>query len=215
MMGISLPAQSATVPISNLPLTGVDVQYSPNITITPSVEHPTAGAAYSSNDFIWVANYLTLRVGTGEARWENHWKTYYLGYFDNTKCYKFSDPHNFNGNFYVSSKATTDAQGRVGLCSGNDEEYSGNFLNWATMSAIDIFRHTLTGGNRAYGTGNGSSNYQKGDTLSETFLRRAFVHPKGQNGLEHYRLKLRAIDLGGNAKPADFAFLKRIIPGVW
>ena len=128
MMGINLPVQSATVPISNLPLTGVDVQYSPNITITPSVEHPTAGAAYSSNDFM-LEGYPTLRVGTGEARWENQWKTYYLGYFDNTKCYKFSDPHNFNGHFYVSSKATTDAQGRVGLCSGNDEEYSGNFLN--------------------------------------------------------------------------------------
>ena len=26
-------------------------------------------------------------------------------------------------------------------------------------------------------------------------------------------MRLRAIDLGGNAKPADFAFLKRIIPG--
>lgn len=212
MMGINLPVQSATVPISNLPLTGVDVQYSPNITLTPSVEHPTAGAAYSSNDFMW-AGYPTLRVGTGEARWENHWKTYYLGYFDNTKCYKFSDPHNFNGHFYVSSKATTDAQGRVGLCSGNDEEYSGNFLNWATMSAIDIFRHTLTGGNRAYGTGNSPSNYQVGDTPSNTFLRRAFVHPTGQNGLDQYRLRLRAIDLGGYAKPADFAFLKRIIPG--
>ena len=68
------------------------------------------------------------------------------------------------------------------------------------MSAVDIFRHALTGGNRAYGIGYSLSDYQAGDTPSNTFLRRAFVHPTGQNGSNHYRLRLRAIDLGGECK---------------
>lgn len=207
VFGISFTVQAATVSISNIPLTGVMIDHGPNITLTPSVEHPTAGAAYSSNDFM-VGNYPTLRLGRSEQ-----WKVRYLGYFDNTKCYKFHDYNSNadNGYFAVSSQATTDASGRVGLCSGNDEEYSGNFLNWATMSALDIFRYTLTGGNRARGLGNSASNYQAGDTPTDTFLRRAYVNP-GSNGATYYRLRYRGIEVGTNPSPQDLAFLKRIIP---
>ncbi|MFD2110837.1 PilC/PilY family type IV pilus protein [Thiorhodococcus fuscus] len=35
-----------------------------------------------------------------------------------------------------------------GSCGGS--KWSGNFLNWATMTAIDEFIHTMTGGNRIY-----------------------------------------------------------------
>lgn len=212
IVGISLSAQSATVPISNLPLSGVDIQHSPNITLTPSVEHPTAGAAYSDNKFM-SDDFPTLKLGSGDPKWEGYWKTYYQGYFDNKKCYKFSS-YNSNSNegyFYVSSLATTDSSGRVGLCSGSDEEYSGNFLNWATMSAIDIFRHTLTGGNRARGILNKEANYKNGDTPSETYLRRAYVN-KHQNGQMTYRIRYRVIDIGYAPKPSDLQFLKRIIP---
>ena len=212
ILGISCTVQAATVNISNTPLTGVTIKHGPNITLTPSVEHPTAGAAYSNNDFMF-EGYPTLRLGRREPHLQNQWKVRYLGYFDNTKCYKFHDYNSNadNGYFAVSSVAATDSQGRVGLCSGTDEEYSGNFLNWATMSALDIFRYTLTGGNRARGIASGPSNYQAGDTTTETFLRRAYVNPSS-NGTAHYRLRYRGIDLGANPSAQDLAFLKRIIP---
>lgn len=207
IFGISFTAQAITVPISNKPLTGVTIAHGPNITLTPSVEHPTAGAAYSDNSFMF-DGYPTLRISQ-----QNQWKTRYLGYFDNTKCYKFYDYNSNadNGYFAVSSVATTDSYGRVGLCSGNDEEYSGNFLNWATMSALDIFRYTLTGGNRARGIGNSPANYQAGDSPTETFLRRAYVNTS-TNGANQYRLRYRGIELGRNPSAQDLAFLKRIIP---
>ena len=198
IFGISFTAQAVTVPISNKPLTGVTIVHGPNITLTPSVEHPTAGAAYSDNSFMF-EGYPTLRISQ-----RNQWKTRYLGYFDNTKCYKFYDYNSNadNGYFAVSSVATTDSYGRVGLCSGNDEEYSGNFLNWATMSAVDIFRYTLTGGNRARGIGNSPTNYQSGDSPTETFLRRAYVNTK-RNGDSQYRLRYRGIELGYNPSAQD------------
>ena len=207
IFGISFTAQAVTVSISNKPLTGVTVTHGPNITLTPSVEYPTAGAAYSDGSFM-DGGYPTLKID-GNVN-NPQWKTRYLGYFDNTKCYKFSSYDDFTvGFFYVSSQASTDAAGRVGLCSGTDEEYSGNFLNWATMSAIDIFRHTLTGGNRAFGIGNSRSNYQKGDSVTETYLRRAYVADYA-NGHEFFRLSLRSISVGNSQ--ADRDFLKRIIP---
>ena len=108
IFGISFTAQAVTVPISNKPLTGVTIAHGPNITLTPSVEHPTAGAAYSDNSFMF-EGYPTLRISQ-----QNQWKTRYLGYFDNTKCYKFYDYNSNadNGYFAVSSVATTDSYGR-------------------------------------------------------------------------------------------------------
>lgn len=67
----------------------------------------------------------------------------YIGYFDNGKCYKYNDDasNEKNRHFYPVRTTTTR------LCSGG-KEWSGNFMNWATMQSIDIFRHILTGGHR-------------------------------------------------------------------
>lgn len=62
----------------------------------------------------------------------------------------------------------------VGICNGADE-FSGNFMNWASMTAIDIFRQAMTGGNRALGINSAPANYLAGDTSTQTFLRRANV----------------------------------------
>ena len=58
----------------------------------------------------------------------------YYGYFDPDKCYNYS-----SNKFVPASSAATH------LCSGN---WSGNFLNWATMSHADFVRKALTGGKR-------------------------------------------------------------------
>ena len=104
--------------------------------------------------------------------------------------------------FKVSSNAVDTADG-IGLCSGNNSnEFSGNMLNWASMTAIDIFRQALTGGNRAATIQSNSKAYELGDTQNETYLRRAMVTPGRQN---HNQFVRRFIYLPDN-------LLKRVMP---
>ena len=114
------------VDISNVPLYG-GRQPHPNVAVTASVEFPTVGAAYLNTD-----HYSS--------------STSYLGYFDPTKCYSFDST--YGGFFRPSGDANA-----VHECSN---AFSGSFMNWATMSAIDEFRYAMTGGNRV--EENGPSN---------------------------------------------------------
>lgn len=105
--------------------------------------------------------------------------------------------------FQVSSDAR-DEQGYIGLCSGSDE-YSGNFMNWATMSAIDIFRQALTGGNRAATLLQTSQAYTTGDQANSTFLRRAnLVENQNRYAFEGRRVTLPRA-LMARILPSDFA----------
>jgi type IV pilus assembly protein PilY1 len=76
----------------------------------------------------------------------------YVGYFDPNGCYQY-DQANSRFNRYG---ATPNKQ-----CNGNG--FSGNFMNWAGSSAIDILRYGLTGGDRVL------------DTDTETVLQRAVI----------------------------------------
>jgi type IV pilus assembly protein PilY1 len=84
--------------------------------------------------------------------------TSYLGYFDPRKCYQYN---------YVSTNAATSyfsVSGAAvsGACSSTttSHRWSGNYLNWAAMQSLDVFRWALTGGDRAV------------DTASETILEK-------------------------------------------
>ncbi len=84
----------------------------------------------------------------------------YIGYFDPGKCYRYNkagddetrqeatSPHAAVDPeyFYPSSLADSDYE-----CAG-ENEFSGNFMNWATMTAIDQFRGAMTGGARLVDT---------------------------------------------------------------
>ena len=78
----------------------------------------------------------------------------YLGYFDPDKCYSYS-----TANGYFSPVGTTSDHG----CS----TWSGNFLNWATMTGLDEFRFAMTGGQRVL------------DTAALTVLERTFISNQG------------------------------------
>ena len=70
----------------------------------------------------------------------------YVGYFDSGKCYKYNyDSNEANRYFYPVRRGTS--------CT-NAQEWSGKYLNWASMQSIDIFRHILTGGYRHVDTAN-------------------------------------------------------------
>ena len=125
----------------------------PNVMINLSVETPMQGAAYNDqND----GGSCSGRPGneTGPSGTSAQIGTCYfpaqtyIGIFDSNKCYVYS------GNYFSPSGAT----GANHTCTG---KWSGNLLNWATMTAIDEFRWTMTGGNRYI------------DTATETVLERA------------------------------------------
>jgi type IV pilus assembly protein PilY1 len=65
--------------------------------------------------------------------------TTYLGYFDAAKCYSYDS----TDGYFVPANTSGPS------CSGY---WSGNMLNWATMTSLDEFRQALTGGNRLVDT---------------------------------------------------------------
>lgn len=80
----------------------------------------------------------------------------YYGYFDPKKCYAYSsgrfDPAGYAGGAHSHE------------CSS---QWSGNFLNWVSMTRIDVLRKTLYGGLR--------SSDNNGTALGDTVLERALL----------------------------------------
>ncbi len=113
-----------------------------NVLFSLSVEFPTANTAAYQDSNGYTAS-----------------KTY-RGLFDSEKCYDYSVA---DGRFNPASLASSH------VCSGH---WSGNFLNWATMTGLDEFRHAMTGGNRVV------------DTASLTVLQRSYQ--SGQGGTSNF-----------------------------
>lgn len=67
----------------------------------------------------------------------------YYGYFDAVKCYAYSTS---DGRFNPDSMAIMDG-GRY-TCDKTKQLWSGNFLNWGTMTRLDTIRKMLYGGKR-------------------------------------------------------------------
>lgn len=159
------------------PMLGIGSSYPPNVLLALSVEFPTAGAAYQEQGTSNTnpEKYLQL---TEEKFKQNT----YLGYFDPDKCYSYNDN---GGYFEPAGKAPADR-----FC-GSSGKFSGNALNWMAMTTIDIFRQTMTGGNRAKGPGTSEEDYKSGDAEGKTILRRAYVN-LNQNAA--YGLYVKAVD---------------------
>nr|WHW29621.1 hypothetical protein [uncultured bacterium] len=87
----------------------------------------------------------------------------YYGYFDSYKCYRYS---NSQGRFNPQS-LTGDK-----YCNGG--RWSGNFLNWATMTRMDIVRSIFYGGSRSTDTG------------SLTVLQRTFLPADAHSFAKYY-----------------------------
>jgi len=108
----------------------------PNVLFNMSVETPMGGAAY--NDQPNTTTGCTGRINDGGTVGICYFPAQkYLGYYDPNKCYGYSSS---NGFFKPVSAANADHS-----CSG---QFSGNFMNWASMTAMDMFVWTMTGGNR-------------------------------------------------------------------
>ena len=136
-----------------------------NLALALSVEYPTAISVANLNDY-------------ADA-------TEYLGYFDPRKCYTYTyvEPAVKNGaasdSYFQPAGASTGTNKHS--CSG---QWSGNFMNWATMQTIDPFRWALSGG------------YRSVDTTSETILEKAWGSSQGNTT----NFPLRGTDQGNGHK---------------
>lgn len=90
----------------------------------------------------------------------------YVGYFDSYKCYTYSTTNNrFDPVAVTADKYCNTASG---------VRWSGNFLNWATMTRIDEVRKVLYGG------------YRSTDTASATVLERSFLPNDAHSFAKYY-----------------------------
>ncbi len=117
-----------------------------NLTLALSVEFPTVGQTYRD---------------TFDSTKE------YVGYFDPKACYRAVLSSGSNGNYFdwQTNKGTFTA-----TCPSS--QFDGNFMNWATSSAIDIMRYGLTGGNRTVDEAGGTTIVERA-WLPDNFYKNA------------------------------------------
>lgn len=85
----------------------------------------------------------------------------YVGYFDATKCYRYvynslTPKNSFFQPYGAASSQTCGSTADIPL-------WSGNYLNWASMQTMDVFRWALTGG------------YRSTDEIGKTILTKIFA----------------------------------------
>ena len=100
--------------------------------------------------------------GNVETSYENSIE--YQGLFDPDICYSYG-----SGRFSPSSAATNHQCGGSG--------WSGNFLNWATMTRMDVLRAGLYGGKRS--SDPAAPDFDSVLSVAPTILERALIPPDG------------------------------------
>ncbi|MGJ7508958.1 pilus assembly protein [Variovorax sp. GT1P44] len=152
---VSGPAAAPALPpdavLADEPLFASTSLVKPNMVLNLSVEYPTTGAAY---------------------RTEFDIRKTYIGYWDPMGCYDYSTTDAF-----FKRAATAIVSGGAIACS---HKWSGNMLNWAASSAIDMLRYAMTGGDRIV------------DTAGTTVLQRAVLQT------DFYNATFPARALSGN-----------------
>ncbi|WP_313514409.1 PilC/PilY family type IV pilus protein [Pseudomonas sp.] len=89
----------------------------------------------------------------------------YTGYFDSYKCYTYGSDGVFAPSSTTTTKKCTSATGR----------WSGDYLNYLTMSRLDVLRKVLYGG------------YRSTDSSTATVLERTFVPNDAHSWGKEYR----------------------------
>ncbi len=119
----------------------------------------------------------------------------YYGHFDSYKCYVYA-----SGNRRFEPASITNSK----YCSG---QWSGNFLNWATMTRMDALRKVLFGGLRSPDRSNGDgSGIADGDTATSTVLERAYLPTDAHSFAKYY-------DGADTAQLTPFADGRVALPG--
>lgn len=156
----NVSAQQSMANYTSLPPLAEKVDVNPLVMLTLSGDHQLFLKAYSDYDDLNNNKVLDLKETTYDRNF------LYVGYFDSAKCYQYNET---DGYFEPTANAPVDGSG-VGQPSVTLKQYcpaanewSGNFLNWSTMTRMDIIRHVLYGG------------YRSTDTAEKTVLERAYL----------------------------------------
>lgn len=142
---------------TSAPVSLIETAVSPQVLINSSQDHQLYFKAYN--------DYADLD-GDGQPETTYTHSVDYYGYFDNHKCYDYSVANQrFEPVAITADKYCTGA---------NDAYWSGNFLNWASMTRVDTIRKILFGGHRRV------------DTSTDTVLERAYLPPDIHAFAKHY-----------------------------
>jgi type IV pilus assembly protein PilY1 len=146
-VGAALTAPTAqALNLANNPLFVTETQ-PPAVMLTMGKDHKLYYEAY--NDYSDLDGDGTLDVGYKPASID------YYGYFDSYKCYTYS-----SGVFTPAGASKSKSNKNNKKCSG---QWSGDFLNYVTMSRMDALRKVFYGG------------YRSTDTSTQTILERVFI----------------------------------------
>ncbi len=100
----------------------------------------------------------------------------YYGYFDSYKYYTYSDSNNRFEPAGVTDTATDKTIKKVPSSGTSNTQYwSGDFLNYLTMSRMDCLRKVLYGG------------YRSTDTVTETVLQRVYIPQDAHSWGKEYK----------------------------
>lgn len=120
----------AHVALAHIPLHAAGTMDKPTMALALSVEYPTVGALYRDE-------------------YDLSDPKEYIGYFYSKGCYEYiQDKEDSKKSRFRFVKESSEKY----RCSNSDgtgnEYFSGNFLNWASSSSIDMLRLALSGGDR-------------------------------------------------------------------
>jgi type IV pilus assembly protein PilY1 len=136
-----IPVASAALSLEQTPLFIASTE--PRVMLVTSRDHQLSIKAYTDYSDLDGDGVLDTTYKDSFA---------YYGYFDSSKCYSYG-----SGLYQPSGTVTTGTH----QCGGST--WSGNFLNWASMTRMDILRKTFFGG------------YRSTDTTTDTVLERHFL----------------------------------------
>ena len=177
-----------TWPASALVVSFLAAVFTPAQAFTP-VQQPTATSGVPGN----VLLALSVEFPTGlQVSYTSSSYTVtqrYEGYFDNRKCYTYSTA---NEVFQPVS-----AQNVNGSCPVNTQ-WSGNLLNWLTMTNVDQFRSVMTGGTRD--TFSSKAGTHPGDTTGRTVLIRSLSDRNSYNPNKNLVVGTAGMPLAGGNK---------------
>lgn len=151
-IGSGTPPSIPAIALATEPLYAAVVVDKPAMALALSVEFPTVGAQYTPG-------------GSSDNTYDTAKE--YLGYYDAESCYSYNDAPSETP-LVGQTAADYKRFDRIGAATARKctNAYSGNFLNWASNSAIDMLRLALSGGDRYI------------DTPTLTVLQRAVI-PNG------------------------------------
>ena len=136
LWSVATPLQVST-PVNGVPPNIVTTANKPMMMLATSKDHTLFGPIYTDFEDI-------DEDGVIDTTFKPDFK--YYGYFDATKCYSYD-----NSRFEPAAIATLTTDKRY-TCPSAQSWWSGNFLNWATMTRLDVIRKMLYGGKRSTDT---------------------------------------------------------------